>query len=47
MSEHWYLYVIAVTALGYAFIKYSQRNEKPMNELKRELPPLNKNMSLD
>ncbi len=32
MSEHWYLYIIAVAAMGYAFLKYSQRNDKPVPE---------------
>lgn len=29
MTEYWYLYVIAIVAFGYAFMKYSQRNQSP------------------
>ncbi len=29
MSEHWYLYIIAIAAFAYAFMKYSQRNDQP------------------
>jgi len=29
MSEHWYLYVIAIVAFAFAFMKYSQRNSIP------------------
>lgn len=47
MTEYWYLYVIAIFAFGYAFLKYSQRNSIPEPPQKKILDPLQKNMTIE
>mgnify|MGYP000887057134 FL=1 len=47
MSEYWFFYVLAIVAFGFAFLKYSQRNDLPEPPVKKQMAPLKKNMTLE